>query len=324
MEIDKSHREQFISDVRRLGFDDPFLENYYNMMVLQGLEQHQLNETIDCGDDRVLYRLDLKPDEAGLPALQGYTATLLKTHPVRHGVFEGIDTRTLENRLKQGDWKINMDEFSDLYEQITRLTISGNTVTMDIAQRLEARYLMGTVADSHINTDWLKLRFGRDHYFDISEPFGEITPKQAYNLMSLRPVIRFMQSAPNHFRGYWFSLKPFKPAVALKEGKWFEELYQEGFDLATKLRELSVREMETKRGGTSLIRQLIEGDLALATMNMDGKWIPVRLSVNPEEKSLVIYDGNLREISLDTYLEKNKGEKKGPITKKNKGKSKGI
>lgn len=300
MEINKHHREQFVAEAGRLGFDDPFLESQYDMMATEWMESYQMDQTIDFGDDRMLFRLDLKLDESGLPYLHGYEAMLLKTHPIlHHGMFNGIDTTELENRLKQGDWNSDMEELSKLFEQLTKLTTSGNATARDIAERLEARYWVATPVDNHINVDRWKERFGRAHYFRLDGGFGDITVRQAYNLLSGRQMVRFEQARPDRYTGYWFGLKRLaNPSVVNKERRCFEEVRYNGFDIAGGLRELCIKEMGSKRTGIMLIRSLTEGDLAPATMETNGLEIPVYLSANPQEKSINIYDKDLKELDI--------------------------
>lgn len=327
MKINKQHREQFIADVRRAGFDDPFLEQHYNLVVQEGMENYRLGETLVFDNSRMLYQLDIQADEQGFPFLHGYQAALLKTHPITHSVFEGVDTRSLEIDMKAVDWNNQLDELPKVFSQIMQLKASGDSEATDIAERLEARYWTGTAAGRHLQLDYLKERFGQVHYFEATGGIGNINSRQAFNLLSGRHLVRFEQIQSGSYTGYWFGLKPLDPEALPGEHKQFSEERYDGFDLVAVLRNLRITEMDDRRKSFILIRQLIEGDATPATIMSEGKEIQIRLTVDAAQALLNTLDDQGNTVPLRQFPdEKNSvlpvAEKK--LQKRKRGKGNGI
>ncbi len=304
-------KEKFVGALKELGFNDPLLEEYYELIASGTTKTHMYECYMDFADTRMLYRLDMQHNESGFPAVKSYTATKLDTHPIRHGTFGDVDTYNLERRLEENTWHNNPDEFSELYGLLTNLKTSGNRIAHNIAERLEARHLIGTSGEKHVQAVRLKSKLGKSHLFQLTGGVSDVTARQAYNVMCGRFAIRVGRpdfSGNYNFR--WFGLKPLRPKASAKEKKWFEEVLYEGFDLGAELSKLPVREMETEQSGLPLIRGLMEGDLASATINIEGQGIPVYVSVNPEKKDLNIYGVDLKPININTLSEKPAGRQK--------------
>jgi len=264
MNIGEQHKTEFLAGIRSLGFEEGLLDDYYDMLRNGQQDAVSWKEYRDFDNSRVLYEPELRRDELGLPYLFAYNATLLETHPIKHGVYGHIDTETIEDCLKDGKWLTDPALFSDLLAQLTELSVCGNSIAKDIAQRLETRYLMGTSATRHINVDWLLKRFGKSHYFRCDQQgLSDVSLIQAYNLMSGRPVLRFEATEPNVYTGYWFGLKRFpEPMIGEKGSLWFEEKQYRGFKPHLLLRKLPINDIEKEGTDTLLIQQLINGGFA--------------------------------------------------------------
>lgn len=304
MEINKHHREAVMAEMRRLGFDDPLMEIRYDMLATNGLESYQVSQSVDFGDDRMLFQLDLKMDGNGLPYLHGYEAMLLVTHPIPHARFRDIDTKNLEDRLKRGEWNSDMDELSAIFGQLVELTSIGDDRASDIAARLEARYWLGKSVSSHINVDRLKERFTRRHYFEITGTISDIIAKQAYNLLCGRAIIRFKQINPCQRDGYWFWLEALDDSKTTRD--YETVLSHEWFNPELTMKKLPIDLTASKRAKDIIVQGLIDGDLTHANITVNGKDIPVFLSVNPRKKTIEIYDMDRKELDVGELVSQEK------------------
>lgn len=314
-----NHRDSFLADMRRMGFDDPLLEGEYDAVQLSKMGKSTMLYT-DFGEDRMLYRLDLELDENKRPFFNGFKATLIKTHPIVHGVFSGVNTRELEEQLKKGGWNTDMDILSDLFGRIMTLTTSTCEQAKDIAQRLQARYWLGTTLSNQLNLDRLHSQFGYSHYFLLAGKMGKVTANQAYNLLSGRPVLRL------DFFGH--GLRP-EMFVGLRlKGREFEELKYDGFDIGAKLLEINLKEVKSEESGLELIDRLRDGDCAPATLIRLGIEIPVYLSVDADRKCLLMFDADGQRLYINASAQrdriaKERSEKIASSTRK-KGNGNGL
>lgn len=313
------HRDVFLEDMKRLGFEDPFLGDVYDKVLADGLEQ-KLDWRSDFGDDRMLYRLDIGIDNERLPYLAGFKATLIKTHPIEHGIFAGVDTGALEEQLKKGDWNTDMDVVSDLFGSILTLTTSKSEKANEIGERLQARYWLGTSLTNHLKLDRLLSRFGRSHYFLLAGKIGKVTAKQAYNLISGRPRLLMDFFAPALRPETWVGLK--------SKGGEFEEVIYDGCDIVSKLQQVNIKELKNERTGLQLLERFADGDLVPATLVRLGVEIPVCLSADPKGKCPVMVDADGRNLYIDRPLSRRDTAKekveKMPSSGRKKGNGTGI
>lgn len=323
MKAEAQHKEEFLAEIRALGFDEGFLDDYYDMLLQGRQPSVSWQEYQDFENGRMLLEPELILAESNLPYLYGYRATLLETHPIHHGIYGGIDTQVLENRLKEGEWSSGPAVHSELFAQTTELALSGNKIAKDISQRLEARYWIGTSAAQNINVDWLLKCFGKTHYFSCDQKgLNNVSIIQAYNLISGRPVLHFEQTSPNAYTGYWFGLKRLqKPLISKdKEPVWFEEKRYPGFDPFCLLELSAIKEMKQADLGLPLFRQLLSGNIAAATVMIGGKEQPCRISADAENNRLFLRDDHGVEICIrkGTLNQERKSIKKISSQKKNK------
>lgn len=303
MEDRAQNLAKFLEVVTALGLEDPFIAYYYELMVKNTLSEYQYKITKELGQEKnkVEYRVDLALDSAGEPYVKGYRVTMLDTHPLEHGVFAGIDTRELEERMKGKDWNNNLPDLPEVFRDIIRLKLSGSDKAIDVAERLEARYWLGTPVEMHLNIKGLKEKFSKEHYFGTTAVMASVTAKKAFNLLSGRYIVRFEDVLPGIFSANWTGLKQVGSASS---DKVFEEVLYPDFGYGVHLRELGVTEMASPESGVALLGSLMDGDLASANLATDGLEIPVYLSVDPVKKCINVLDRDMKVLDIGKTMRK--------------------
>lgn len=303
MDIAMQRKDQFLADVKKLGFDDPFLEHYYDLFVDKKKLYYILSDTIDFEDSRMLYNIDWRVDEDGFPFLKGYEATLLKTHPIDHGVFSEIDTAELEKEMAAINWNTELSELPGLYEKILELKSSKDLNATDVAERLEARYWTGTAVSNFLQLEQYKVKFGKSHFFDLKGDISDVTSQQAYHLLSGRFIFRFEQTLTEGYKPNWFGLKENNIVGTNKTKKQFREVRYEEFDLHPLLNKYGIKGIKSSSGGQAIKRNLANGDITAAIMVHAGKEYPVHLIVDADSQNLYTITETGMQVPMDEFLQ---------------------
>ncbi|GEM_PF-3138295 len=304
MEINEQHKRQFLSDMELMGLKEALLDGYYDVLATGKQISVSWREYSDFGDHRVLYEPELRLDDSGLPYLYGYTATLLETHPIHHGIYEQIDTWQLEAILREGKWVSDAVLFSQLYAQITELSVCGNSRAKDIAQRLEARYWLGTTVDRFVNGIELRRKFGRTHFFSCDQQeLSNLTVTHAYNLLSGRPVLRFSKGQGVRSSRGWIGLKRLRqPIVIGQQLHWFQEKGYPDFGPGPLIQHLPFKNPLQWYSDLRLVGGLMEGNMVSAPLIIEGKERLCSIAVEAEYNRARVFDEQGIEMDVPYLL----------------------
>ncbi|TYR37402.1 hypothetical protein FXV77_05190 [Sphingobacterium phlebotomi] len=318
----EQHKERFLSVMEVLGFDDPFLEQYYDLFVNEGMDNYQFAKLFDFEEGRMLCKLVLIADEHSLPYFKGVHAVLLKTHPISHGVFNGIDTLELENQMKVIDWNSQLDELPKIFGKITELKISGNKFAKDVAERLEVRYWSETAVAKHIKLNSIQDKFARFHLFDFDDPLGVLPVRYVYNLLCGRALMGLDLSRLDPLARSYFSLQPKPPLGYRSPDKSFTEVNHPEFDLKTELGKYPLKDMQSLPQSSQLMYDLTRGNIAEGTLLISGNDYPVRIALGGKTLALHVVDKRNNLTPIDRFIQKVLAWEVAHI--KRKGKNNGI
>lgn len=134
--------------------------------------------------------------------------------------------------------------------------------------------------------------------FYINREGGNITQKEAYNLLDGRAVNKDLVSKEGKLYNAWVQLD-FKES-ALNGNfkiKQFSEKY--GFDLEKSITKLPIKELSDQTDKTRLIESLGKGNRQAVTLTHNGSDQKVFIEANPQFKAVIVYDQNERRLTLD-------------------------
>ena len=180
--------------------------------------------------------------------------------------------------------------------------------------------------------------------FYINPEGGNITMKEAYNMMCGRSVHKNLTSKDGEEYKAWLQLD-FKETD--KHGNYLTKQFHEnyGFDLQAVLGKHPIKEMASETERSRLIESLERGNRQSVTIEIKGSGVKISIEASPQFKSLNFYESTGQRIRTDKLYEgnaqsqgeeagKNKsqkqssdedeGESKGQSKKKNNRKSQGI
>ncbi len=293
--------ERLVETVIELGFPKTNMREYIE--GCEGLEEIPFFHRRKIGDDQISYLLTIKSDkETGLYYPLGYEATLLQTHPIAHGHFNGIDTRQLEQRLKEVNWNdyeprsnLQDDTISRIIEDVDTLAASQDKQARDISRRLQLRYWLHTPVEQERNVAQYKSNYQKYCYFPLNNGFADINTREAYHLLSRRAVLKFYQKEgePQHFYTHW---------KAYDKGKL---VTFPDYDLVSLLKKAGVSEASQDGPGAQLIYELIRGRRPLVHIKKDKSETATYIEADPRQQSLKFYDSglNTKEIpELKKYV----------------------
>jgi hypothetical protein len=235
-----------------------------------------------------------------------YTTSLTPYPPIEHGIYDGIDTKALDDLMREINWHDDRQLFifredaepefpprvADVQEQIYRL--SQNTAGSTIADHLMIKYWSdASFFDSIIGQsgwDYLDTLPKRTQEFP-----AELNAKAGYNLLCGRAV-------PEHL------MFPFRPEsdnwVRLnlnnKDGNGnYEVAHLEGLGKTELENVLDVFPIPNS-GYYQIKNGLLRGDLVTVKLASDKK---VLMEANPEQRTVNVYTLDMRLIPTNVHLD---------------------
>lgn len=124
---------------------------------------------------------------------------------------------------------------------------------------------------------------------------NNITLKEAYNLMEGRSVYKELTNKEEEKYNTWVQLD-FKNTDS--KGNFMTHHYHEnyGFDLEGALAKHPIKELNTPKYKDDLISSLKKGNLQSATFLKGGKEVKQFVEANPQFKTILVYDSNLKKL----------------------------
>jgi hypothetical protein len=141
----------------------------------------------------------------------------------------------------------------------------------------------------------------RSQAFYIDKGKGNITAKEAYNLLAGRSVYKELENKEGQKYHAWVQLNfELKDKHGNNMVKQFHQNY--GYDLKDLLAKHSIKDMESPNSAEMLVKSLEKGNLHSVMMNVDGKNVKHFIEANPQYKSINVYDNDMK-------LQMNKSQK---------------
>src|ERR1700744_3434722 len=165
--------ERLTENLAELGFTKPNMQSYLEGCA--GMDKIDYYQRARYGDDEMSWQMSIAKDkQTDLYYPKGFQATLLQTHPVRHGYFEGIDTHELEQRIKHTDWQkflygtARIDrQASSIIDDVMTLAASKDVQARDVSKRLQLRYWLHSPVEQHVNIVIHAAEYQRNFYFPL-------------------------------------------------------------------------------------------------------------------------------------------------------------
>lgn len=138
----------------------------------------------------------------------------------------------------------------------------------------------------------------KHHYF---KPEQAISAQQAYNLLAGRSIEREQMGINPIRQSTWIQLDfNDKDPQGNYRIKQFTSTY--GYDLQKELQQLPLKELLNKEQTEKLLDALTNGKRESVSFLKDGKERQYYIEANPQFKSVNIYDGHSRKVTLSTAL----------------------
>lgn len=134
--------------------------------------------------------------------------------------------------------------------------------------------------------------------FYINREGGNITQKEAYNLLDGRAVNKDLVNKEGKLYNAWVQLD-FKETALNGNFKFkqFSEKY--GFDLEKSIAKLPIKELSDQTDKARLLESLGKGNRQAVTLTHNGSEQKVFIEATPQFKAVIVYDQNERRLTLD-------------------------
>lgn len=295
-----------------LGFSKPNMFEYLEGCI--GMEIIPYYQYQRFGDDHMSWQLRIKQDkETSMYFPECFNAILVKTHPIKHARFEGIDTAHLEAQLKSVNWEkyrrppIEVENMTTrTIDEVLRLQASKNKDAQDIARRLQVRYWLHTPVEQHIGVAQHLYRFEKRMTIALHNTMEDITAKEAYNLLCGRGVLKFAEdtATQNRYIPYWQQVVGNKLITVPQ------------FDVMAELKKLQPIELGSYNAVPQLFYSLSKGELRPVHLPDAPKKL-LYISANPAKQAINLYDENMSPVLASQITAKeNKPDATKPQAKK--------
>jgi hypothetical protein len=148
--------------------------------------------------------------------------------------------------------------------------------------------------------------------FYINKGSG-VTAKEAFNLLQGRAVNKDLATKEGQPYNAWLKLDFSKKDKHDNfEVKQFSAGY--GYDLLATLKKYPIKEMDDSQRLTGLIEGIQRGNVMAVTFNREGKEDKMHIEANPQFKTLVLYDADMKKVYQAN--EKKEGQTNGQAAEK--------
>ncbi|MCF0055186.1 hypothetical protein [Dyadobacter sp. CY356] len=134
--------------------------------------------------------------------------------------------------------------------------------------------------------------------FYINKGAGNITQKEAFNLLDGRAVNKDMVNKEGNLYNAWVQIN-FKETAMNGNFKLKQFSQKYGFDLEKSLAKLPIQELADQTGKERLIESLQKGNRQAVTLSGAGNEQKVFVEANPQFKAIIVYDQSHRRLTLD-------------------------
>ncbi|TDE18077.1 hypothetical protein [Dyadobacter psychrotolerans] len=131
--------------------------------------------------------------------------------------------------------------------------------------------------------------------FYINKEGGNITQKEAFNMLDGRAVNKDLVSKEGKLYNAWVQLD-FKETAQNGNYKFKQFSDNYGFDLEKSLAKLPIKELSEQTDKTRLLESLQKGNRQAVTLSHNGNEQKVFIEANPQFKAIVVYDQNQKRI----------------------------
>ncbi len=152
--------------------------------------------------------------------------------------------------------------------------------------------------------------------FYINQQAGNITQKEAYNLLDGRAINKDLVNKEGNLYNAWLQLD-FKETAANGNFKFkqFSENY--GFDLEKSLSKLPIQELADEKDKIRLLESLGRGNRQAVTLSHNESDQKVFIQAAPQFKAVIAYDQNQRRLTLDRPRQAEKESSPQQLSEKN-------
>ncbi|OXA74428.1 hypothetical protein B0A67_00130 [Flavobacterium aquidurense] len=148
----------------------------------------------------------------------------------------------------------------------------------------------------HVNLQKENSKESLEQTFYINGSGGNITLKEAYNLMEGRSVNKDLKNKDGELYNCWIQID-FKNSDDGGNFKFNHYHQNYGYDLEASVAKHSIKELETPKYKEDLLNSLKKGNLQSVTFVVGGAESKMYIEANPQFKTVKVFDENMQRIN---------------------------
>jgi hypothetical protein len=229
-----------------------------------------------------------------------YKAILIEV-PITHGVYEGIDTKILDERMSKVDWYEDLTRQADGIKILIELEVlqwKNKEEATDIAHKLMIRHFANTPMEPRIPEGLDRSPYTQFINVPLSNGTGNISFEEANGLLHGRSVMKYI-SGENDDRVHW---------IKVVDG--YLKLFAD-FDLAEIIKQMPWATKPDILTEAAILSEMVNGKDYPAKMMINNKAVDGSIYVEPINKTIIFKNEMGREINWKIWAEKKQQPAKG-------------
>ncbi|MBJ2124301.1 MULTISPECIES: hypothetical protein [Flavobacterium] len=263
------------------------LINDLRVVLQSGIDISQ-NEAFDLTEfaNRERERKELLENNLNINIMNQKNLEYLKDQLKYTGFGETFD-QVLKEKIMQGE-----KEFKIMREGVYG-SDSMNTVLNFKKSDQSDMYFFNSY---HVNLQKENSKESLEQTFYINGSGGNITLKEAYNLMEGRSVNKDLKNKDGELYNCWIQID-FKNSDDGGNFKFNHYHQNYGYDLEASVAKHSIKELETPKYKEDLLNSLKKGNLQSVTFVVGGAESKMYIEANPQFKTVKVFDENMQRIN---------------------------
>lgn len=237
---------------------------------------------------------DLNRNEnLGVYSFEGYKASVLPFPDIQHGIYAGIDTKQLDNAMKDINWTViipsihfHEGQIRDILQSVAKLLGSGRPEGTKAGESLMLKHLSYTPLENFLVPMQLRDKLETTAFITVNNDNQDLDVLEAISVLSGRGVAKPLDASHPTGELCWLAF----------EGGEIRKFPD--FDLDTKVLQLPFRKMPDLSERAGIIADLSKGNRVEGEFGLHGRNFSALYQADPVNAEIALFDLHNRKLEL--------------------------
>jgi len=252
-------------------------------------------------DESAIFNVIIHKEITGDYVVHDYEAKMLVV-PIEHGLYHGIDTQKLEDKMKEIKWVMfpiyKKELLADILGRVDMLRESSDPKIKDIGDKLAIKYFSNTPLEEMIPLPDKK-PYEKNILIPVFNKGNDVEFSQAVQLLRGETIIKFVDLDVNTEELCW-----------LKEQNGYLKFYPD-FNVAEVLGQMPLIKQPDLIDLSDILADMGNGKGYETSLLINSRIVAGSISVDPENKTLFFRDKTGRSVNWKLWVNMNQNKKPG-------------